>query len=232
MTDYKKEIVKDLDYFTFKKDHLSVFRDAIEFNALNVAIHTTPDKQQDRINRMKEILSTYGEDNDKKQFQTICGKITEMLTGMLDNYGDHLGELYMELTPKKKSSGQYFTPYCVSKLMAQLNLDNFGEEENFGKVVTFNDPCCGSGGLLVAVADVLNEQNFNYANNALFVANDIDRICVYMCYLQTSFAGMPAVIKHQDTLTQECWDSFITPAYALQYPKFDRIYNNLNAPAM
>ena len=232
MEDYKKSIINDLDYFVFKKDRLGVFRDAIEFNALNVAIHTTADKQQERIDRMKEILSAYGDNDDKKKFQNVCGNITEMLVGMLDNYGDHLGEIYMELSPKQKSSGQYFTPYCVSKLMAHLNIDELFQDEIPKKVVTFNDPCCGSGGMLVAVADVLNERKFNYTNDALFVANDIDRTCVYMCYLQTSFAGMPAVVKHQDTLTQECWDSFITPAYALQYPKFSRVYNNLSTPTM
>ena len=117
MEDYKRSIIKDLDYFTFKKDRLGVFRDAIEFDALNVAIHTTADKQQERIDRMKEILSAYGDETDKKKFQSVCGNITEMLMGMLDNYGDHLGEIYMELSPKQKLSGQYFTPYCVSKLM-------------------------------------------------------------------------------------------------------------------
>ena len=81
MEDYKRSIIKDLDYFTFKKDRLGVFRDAIEFDALNVAIHTTADKQQERIDRMKEILSAYGDETDKKKFQSVCGNITEMLMG-------------------------------------------------------------------------------------------------------------------------------------------------------
>lgn len=72
---------------------------------------------------------------------------------------------------------------------------------------------------MVAVADVWTEQGFNYTKNAFVAASDIDRNCALMSYLQISYIGMPAVVLWQDSLTQKTWDSFITPALALQYPK-------------
>lgn len=218
MREDKKQIIKDIDTFLYKRDRVQVFIDAVEFDALDLAIQTIPDKLDERVKRMNDILSIYTDKRDREMFGKICKGINDMLSKMIDDYGDHLGEIYMELSGSKKGAGQYFTPYHVSRLMAELTI---GREDLSGdNVLTFNEPCCGSGGIIVATADVLNERGFNYTNNAVYVANDIDRNCALMCYLQTSWAGMPAIVYHQNTLTQETWDMFITPAYILQYPKF------------
>lgn len=218
MREDKKQIIKDIDTFLYKRDRVQVFIDAVEFDALDLAIQTIPDKLEERLKRMNDILDIYADERDRKMFDKICKGINEMLSHMIDDYGDHLGEIYMELSGNKKGAGQYFTPYHVSRLMAELAL---GEQElSKDEILTFDEPCCGSGGIIVAVADALNKRGFNYANNAVFVANDIDRNCTLMCYLQTSWAGMPAIVYHQNTLTQETWDMFVTPAFILQYPKF------------
>lgn len=218
MDEYKKQILKDIEFFLYRRDKISVFNDAVEFDALDLSIRTVPFKQAERMERMNQIIATYTDEKERKKFGDICSGINNMLSKMLDNYGDHLGEIYMELSGGKKSAGQFFTPYHVSRLLVELSI---GQEDLSGnKILTFNEPCCGSGGIIVATADALNERGFNYTNNAVYVANDIDRNCALMCYLQTSWAAMPAIVLHQDTLTQKAWDKFITPAFALQYPKF------------
>lgn len=218
LKDEKKQILKDIDFFLYKRDKISVFIDAVEVDALDLSIRTVPYKQAERIERMNQIISVYTDEQERKKFGEICSGINDMLSKMLDNYGDHLGDIYMELSGGKKAAGQYFTPYDVSRFMAEITV---GQKDLSGdKILTFNEPCCGSGGLIIATADALNERGFNYTNNAVFVANDIDRNCVLMCYLQMSWAAMPAVVLHQDTITQKTWDKFITPAFILQYPKF------------
>ena len=219
LLDYKKRIVKNLDSFLYKRNKVQVFTDAVEYNALKLAIVVSPQKQEERIKRIKEIFDTYyADEKDKQAFDSICLDMTDMLSKMIDHYCDHLGEIYMELSGGKKAAGQYFTPYDVSRLMAEMTVGQ--SDISGGKILTFNEPCCGSGGIIVAVADALNSRGFNYTNDAVFVANDIDRNCALMCYLQTSWAAMPAIVLHQDTITQKAWDEFITPAFALQYPKF------------
>lgn len=218
LCDEKKKLLKDIEFFLYRRDKIRVFNDAVEFDALDLSIRTVPIKQAERIERMNQIISVYSDEQERKKFGEICSGINDMLSKMLDHYGDHLGEIYMELSGGKKAAGQYFTPYDVSRLMAQITVGQ--SDLSNDKILTFHEPCCGSGGIIIATADALNSRGFNYTNNAVYLANDIDRNCALMCYLQTSWAAMPAVILHQDTLTLQTWDKFITPAFALQYPKF------------
>lgn len=162
MDEYKKQILKDIEFFLYRRNKISVFNDAVEFDALDLSIRTVPYKQEERIQRMNDILSAYSDKQEREKFGAICKNINEMLSKMLDNYGDHLGEIYMELSGGKKAAGQFFTPYHVSRLLVELSI---GEEDLSGnKILTFNEPCCGSGGIIVATADALNERGFNYTN--------------------------------------------------------------------
>lgn len=224
MADIKKDILKALDSFEYIRDKKQVFLDAVEFNALMLSVKTDDYRLDERLERAQNIYADYKDnERDFKNFKAVSDGIYTMLSGIIDDFGDHLGEIYMELSGKNKHAGQFFTPYNVSKMMAMIAL---GNKPNGERIFTLNEPACGSGGMVIAAADVWTEQGFNYTDNALVVANDIDRNCVLMSYLQISFTGMPAVIKHQDTITQKTWDRFITPAFALQYPKFKRAYEN------
>ena len=218
MNEHKKQIIKQLDRFQYSRSRREVFLDAVEYNALSVATKFDIYKRRERLTRMDEILKSYT-GGDAAAFSSIRTDMFLLLQGMLDDYGDHLGEIYMEIEAGNKHAGQYFTPYHVSKLMAEITLGNVKDRE---KILTLNEPCCGSGGMVVAAADVLAEQDFNYTDKLLVVANDIDRNCVNMAYLQISFAAVPAIVHCQDTFMQKISDTFVTPAFALQYPKFKR----------
>lgn len=220
MHDSTKEIIKILDRYSYRKSRIDVFKDACEYNALTLACLFDPFKKQERNKRRKEILDGYT-GQDKSTFETICNKITEMLSNMLNCFDDYLGDIYMNIQAGNKHLGQTFTPYHVAKFMALIQLPRKPTQD---KVHTVLDPCCGSGIMSVAVADVLNGYDFNYAQHAVMMASDIDIACVHMAYLQISYCGMPAVIQHKNALTNEYWDSFVTPAFSLQYGKF---YNAL-----
>ncbi len=90
-----------------------------------------------------------------------------------------------------------------------------------GEILTFLEPTCGSGGMILAALDVLwNTYGFNYSENVFICCGDIDKRCVYMAYLQLSLAGVPAVVKHQNALTLDTWDEMYTPALKFQWLKF------------
>src|SRR5699024_1769337 len=84
--------------------------------------------------------------------------------------GDFIGELYMTMEFGNKDAGQFFTPYHVSKLMAQMVQPQADENG----IVTLNDPACGSGGLVVAYADVMKSEDINYQTNLRVICNDLD----------------------------------------------------------
>ena len=81
--------------------------------------------------------------------------------------------------------------------------------------------------MLIAALEALKSLGVNYARNCFMEANDVDIRCVHMTYLQLALAGVPAIVRHQNTLTRECWSSWYTPAYLFQYlrfRKFDTLY--------
>ena len=127
-------------------------------------------------------------------------------------------------------AGQFFTPFNVSKMCSKMILTEHSVRPLIqqDKIITLNDPCCGSGGMILAATDTLqNDYGVNYARNCFAHCGDIDIRCVHMTYLQLSLAGVPAVIKHQDALSRKLWSVWYTPAYLFQYLRFCK-YENLN----
>lgn len=151
---------------------------------------------------------------------------------------DFLGGLFMKLNLGNHWKGQFFTPYCVCKTMAAINsvfLEDTIKEKGW---VSVNDPACGAGATLVAMANTLKEHNVNYQNHALFVAQDIDRVAGLMCYIQLSLLGCPGYVVIADTLCnpltgrnalfpqpnndQEIW---YTPMFASEVWEYRRKFN-------
>lgn len=123
MADTKKDILKALDSFEYVRDKKQVFMDAVEFNALMLSIKTDSYRQDERLERAQSIYADYTQnERDSKNFEIISNGIHAMLKGMIDNFGDHLGEIYMAIAGDKNRVGQYFTPYDVSKMMAMITL--------------------------------------------------------------------------------------------------------------
>ena len=103
-------------------------------------------------------------------------------------FSDYLGELFMNCGFGSNRNGQFFTPYHVSKLCAKLCIGEPPED----KIITLNEPCCGSGGMVLAAMDVLkNDFGINYTIDCFVDCSDIDLRCVHMTYLQLSLAGVP-----------------------------------------
>lgn len=75
--------------------------------------------------------------------------------------------------------------------------------------------------MAIEALDVLkNEYKVNYAMNCFIECADIDIRCVHMTYLQLALAGVLAIVKHQNTLTNELWSVWKTPAFIFQYMRF------------
>lgn len=62
---------------------------------------------------------------------------------------------------------------------------------------------------------VVEELNYNYAEKLIWVAQDIDLHCVYMCFIQLNLTGVAAIIQHSNSLSVEVFESFYTAAYLL-----------------
>ena len=119
---------------------------------------------------------------------------------------DFLGKIFMELNLSNDSGGQFFTPYNVCRMMAEMTVGNVVTHVEKHGYITINDPACGAGATLIAAvhaaAKPLSEAGFNWQNHVLVTAQDIDYIVALMCYIQLSLLGTAAYIKIGNTFTE------------------------------
>ncbi len=224
-------IIKEIERANIHVGREKFLSDLLECGALAIANKTDLCQFDKREERYLQIINSYHKD-DREYLVNIFGKIFLLLSSVVYDNGvlnDYLGEIFMRTNAGNKSTGQFFTPYHISKLMAEMTILDGEAKDKLARdeIITINDPCCGGGGLLIAALDILRDNHFNYARNCFMDAGDIDIRCVHMTYLQLSLAGVPAIIRHQNALTRELWSVWYTPAYLFQFPRFQK-YVNLN----
>ena len=123
---------------------------------------------------------------------------------------DFLGKLYMSLELGNHWKGQFFTPYHVSLACAELVVPKNINDDR----IPLHEPSCGSGGMVVATAQVLQKRGINYQKTLDVVCQDLDWLAVYMCYVQLSLLGIKAIVVQGDTLAEP---------YKKGYPK-ERVF--------
>lgn len=233
VTPYKiptvEEIMKDLDQAAHKVNRSQLIEDIFECGAL--AISNSVDKVHfaEREERYLSIIKKYNKP-EQETLTKIFSKIFALLTSVTydnGNFSDYLGEIFMRSNMANGRRGQVFTPYHIANFMAKITMDEQLKDYKGDEILTINDPCCGSGAMSMGALDVLkNDLNINYTHNCYFECSDIDIRCVHMAYLQLSLAGATAIVKHQNTLTNETWSVWKTPAFIFQYMRFRKYYRN------
>lgn len=213
-----KEIHSLIDKLSHRQSRHAVLTDLFEMSAIAISNKFDHTRYDEREKRYIDIAKKYSAE-EMQIISEAFAKIYVLLIGMIDNgFDDYLGRLYMESGTSNDKSGQFFTPFDVSRMCAKVTIDveNLKEDE----VYTVHEPTCGSGGMILAAVDELNSKGFNYSYNLFVECGDIDKRCVHMAYLQLGLAGIPAVIYHRDGLTLQTWDAWYTPAYCINYLRF------------
>ena len=226
-----EDIIKRINASVYRFDKHQLISDVFECGAITISNMVDSMDKEEREKRYLQVIKKY-----QKEEQTLIAEIFAMIFALLssvvyDNgrFYDNLGELFMRCNQGSSSAGQYFTPFQVSAMMARMIIgDEILEKTQNDGVLTLNDSCCGGGGMMMAALDVLkNKYHVNYTRNCFVLCSDIDRRCVHMTYLQLALAGVPAIVKHQDSLTGETWSIWKTPAFIFQYSRFCK-YENLD----
>ena len=232
------DIVKDIEKAAYAVDTSKFVSDLFECGAIAISNAVDLAQKDKREERYLQIIRSYKPDQQKKLTE-IFAKVYALLASVVyDNgkFNDNLGEIFMRCNLGNKNAGQFFTPYHISELMARVTIDETLVKEKTADdgILAINDPCCGGGGMIMAALEVLHDLGVNYARNCFIEANDVDLRCVHMTYLQLALAGVPAIVRHQNTLTREYWSVWYTPAYLFQYlrfRKFDTLYERRTAHA-
>lgn len=194
----KKQIAACIKQMSGKYAPQVVFADWIQCVALSISnsvqiFHDNLWKQREE--QYLATMNRYGKEERMKMAEMAGMLILTYEKGL----GDVLGEVYMESIGGNKNSGQFFTPYSVSLAAARLTLPDTIDEN---KKLSFCEPTCGSGGMVIAAAQVLQEKGINYQRVLDVVCQDLDWTAVYMCYVQLSLLGVKAIVAQGNTLSE------------------------------
>ena len=127
-----------------------------------------------------------------------------------EGYNDPLGDMFMRRISHGQN-GQFFTPTHVCELMARI-LDPMAE--------TINDPCCGSGRLILAGLKVARENG----QEPTVYANDLSITCSKMALLNLLVNSACGEVS--------CGDSLRCDYENFRFFKIDRIHTSSSAPAI
>ncbi|GHB88448.1 hypothetical protein GCM10010306_099350 [Streptomyces umbrinus] len=128
---------------------------------------------------------------------------------------DVLGRLYMELELGNERLGQYYTPYDIAQLMAEMQIDSVVEQAQRDGFVNVYEPSCGAGAFIVALSQAMLERGLNPQTQLYVTAEDIAPQAMHMIYVHLTLLHIPAVVRRRDILTLETFDAWPTPAHVL-----------------
>lgn len=214
----KKEIVKMIQEISGRYSAYEVFSDWVAMTAIAIANSTKLNHDAVWQKREKHYL-----DLARKHTPEEVAKLCRM-TGLLaeafeECMTDILGEIYMESGCGSKTTGQFFTPFHLSLLTAEMGIPETVDES---RPYIINEPSSGGGGMIIAAAKVLKDRGVNYQRCMEVTAQDLDWKGVYMTYVQLSLLGIRARVMQGNTLADvEGYPPeriFITPALAGMLP--------------
>lgn len=205
MQDYQKEFLKILETFRYKYQIYDVYRDFLHMVALTF-------KQQVIFSNEDEetylnIINKY----DKSFVKCFPEMLSLTVLALNQKHQDFLGSIYMLSELGNKYTSQFFTPYHISLLMAQLS---FGQTYDFNdkRLYTVSEPCVGAGGMVIACHEVYLSLENESKPPIYFNTVDVDIQCVHMAYIQFTILGIPAHVTCGNALTMKFGKTYPTPA--------------------
>ena len=211
----KKDFTDSLNSLSRSRHPSSTFSSFLEIVA--ICLHQLPyehgdfPKSDDAYQRMEakyfEAIKGYSAD----ELTTMAHMMSITLLAHKTEFGDFLGELAGENELLSQRGGQFFTPYPVCSLMAQINLVDASKIVEEKGLITISDPAVGGGAMLIASAEALLQQQIDPRSCAQFDAIDISRNSFNMAYIQLSALDLQAMVRHGNTLSMEIWENRPTP---------------------
>ncbi len=167
-------------------------------------------EQKEKAEQFDKLMKKYTINEQKHIWQMII-ELADLYKNQYEPY-DILGEIFNNLNMGNAKTGQFFTPTHISKAIGKIN--NIDEKEIQEKgFMSLHEPSCGSGGMILAIANELKLKGFDTYRNLFVQCWDIDRNCALMAFVQLSFYDIPAQVIWGNTLLLKPNEIFYTPAY-------------------
>jgi len=128
--------------------------------------------------------------NGKRGVDTLAQMFGNLVAATEETRADILGDLFQGcITYGEK--GQFLTPEAICQMMAAMNLPE--EKTDLDGRRSVNDPCCGSGRMLLASAEI--QPNWH------FVGQDVDLRCTRMTAINLALRNHYGHVVHGNSLS-------------------------------
>lgn len=230
-----KGIIEGLKSLGTKHSIWNVFEDWLKVSSISISNAVDWNQQAEREEQYLETINKYTPEEQKILTKTFA-ELVMALQKEAETGGpcDLLGKVFHSLELHNKYHGQFFTPFHICEFMGEVALGDGGEAGSTAKdaltkkgYLSVCEPCVGSGGMVLGFAKAMHNNKMNYCNQMVAYCCDIDIKCVHMAYLQLSLYGIPAVIIHGNSLTNEEWSRWYTPVYMINGWPFKESTENL-----
>jgi hypothetical protein len=196
------------------RNHREVFSDFLELSFCALAAQTHPRDSERGHELEKRYMRVVG-DRDPEYIRRMPELLSMMAIALNEEPCDFLGSVAGELGALNEHMGQFFTPFHVSYLMAQMLLSDVGEVIKRDGHVVVGEPTCGSGGMVIAAAQVVRDLGFDPRKHMYVQAVDLSATAFQMAYVQLSACGIPADVIHGNSITLETFSAERTMAAVL-----------------
>lgn len=206
-----KGITKSIEYLSRTRDTYIVFNDLMAVMAIGISNAVDGIHREERGKQYANVAKGYSPE-ELNVFSQVFSMLVDELERHTPYPKDVLGDMFHQLELYNKYRGQYFTPDDVARMMGKMM---FGGELPEKGYVSLNEPCIGSGTMILGFANAMTDAGLDYTTQMVVYGTDVDLKCVHMAYVQLSLYGIPAVITHGDTLSLKTWSRWYTPIYLL-----------------
>lgn len=205
---FRNEFLRTFSILCYGKNRWDIWRDFVYMSSAAFSNRFDSDNYERREQRYLDIIKRY-KPNKQIMFAKLLARTVMALEE--DPNQDFLGSIFMELNLGNGHNGQFFTPYSVCQLMAEINLGDIVQEVKDQGYISISDCACGAGATLIAAINCaktkLEKEKLNYQNHIFVVAQDIDEVVALMCYIQLSLLGVAGFVKVGDSLVDPVSES-------------------------
>ncbi|MFK0179631.1 N-6 DNA methylase [Streptomyces xanthochromogenes] len=209
-----REIVKLLAANTGAKRMSEVFDNFVEMAAL--ALRNAAEVRGSETWEAREVqyLQVAG-DYSRAELDRFAHALA-LVTMEVDREScDVLGRLYMGLELGGEWLGQFYTPFDIARLIAEMQIESVAATVRENGFADIYEPTCGAGSFIVALSQAMLENGLNPQTQLHVTAEDIAPQAVHMIYIHLTLLHIPAVVRRRDILTLETFEAWPTLAHVL-----------------
>jgi hypothetical protein len=198
-----KTFIKKLSSLEPSKIPQEKFRDFIELAYCAYAKPMdAPEDKESLEARYMQIVGTYRDKDAVRAYPELIAMVYQQV-----EFCDFLGAIAGELGPLNGVQGQFFTPFEVSRMMAEMLIGDYEPIIQERGYLMLQEPASGAGGRILALAQAMLRRGYDPTSQLFVCAVDISAQCYWMTYLQLTLAGIPAQVIRGNSLSLELFET-------------------------